>query len=98
MYLHVYKSVTISVLHPLTLGPLAPTGKTVSPPHRRLSPVPMPPGYHHHQYPSTEVPPSRPMTPGEQFGRIGIHDRWLAEREGEPSENDIKVKKISRIE
>ena len=73
---------------------IAPTGKMISPPHRRLSPIPMPPGYHQHQFPSTEVPPSRPMTPGEQFGRIGVHERWMEERAGEPSEKDVKVSEI----
>ena len=71
---------------------IAPTGKMISPPHQRLSPIPMPPGYHQHQFPSTEVPPSRPMTPGEQFGRIGVHERWTEERAGEPSEKDVKVR------
>lgn len=72
---------------------IAPTGKTISPPHRRLSPIPMPPGYHQHQFPSMEVPPSRPMSPGEQFGSIGVHDRWMEDRAGEPSDSDVKVQK-----
>jgi hypothetical protein len=31
------------------------------------------------------------MSPGEQFGRIGVHDRWMEDRAGEPSEKDVKV-------
>jgi hypothetical protein len=32
------------------------------------------------------------MSPGEQFGRIGVHDRWMEGRAGEPSEKDVKVR------
>ena len=69
----------------------APTARAFSPPHRLLSPIPMPVGYHQHQYPSTEMPPSRPMSPGEQCGRIDIHDKWMDGKAGEPTENDLKV-------
>lgn len=54
-------------------------------------PCPMPEGFHHHQLAGIAASPSRPMTPGEQFQRIDVHQKWERAVAGEPNEADLKV-------
>ena len=63
-----------------------------SPPAVSLPPMPMPQGFHLEQQAGIRHSQSRPMTPGEQFDSINVHQAWEDEIAGVPSEMDVEVR------
>ena len=81
------------------------TGNVASPPPPPSpSPLPPPPpmpiGFHKHQYGNLVASSSRPLSPGEQFQRINIHQNWENSVAGEPNQSDLEVSglKFSQVE
>ena len=65
-----------------------------------VPPPPMPLGYHAHQRPKTKSSenmgigpsPSRPLSPGQQFDQMKIHEDWAKKITGTPTDQDLKVR------
>ena len=61
------------------------------PPPLKTTPCPMPEGFHLHQRQGIRHSASQPMTPGEQFNRISVYQKWEKSVVGVPNDVDIEV-------